>query len=227
MRLMSAGKEQRTPQKQAKYRSQKGNRKRKNVLTDAAHPSATHPAPTKALDTASVVLLPVDPSLIHAYWILSPENVATARLPLGKGYERAEAVLRFHANHLSSAGSNGLRSFDVRVDLDAPNWYVHLWTPDKSYYAELGLRSEDGRFFPFARSNVVEMPRVGPAAGEGAHHMLLEGSYHAGEFSIAPSQTGHPAASEKEPFVDLSGNAEEAFSDGSSSMSFQSRKPGA
>jgi hypothetical protein len=219
MHLMSAAKEERKHQKQAKSRPQKGSKERKNVLPGVTNRSVAGKAPTKAPDIPRIVLLPVDPYLIHAYWILSPENIAAVWLRLRTEYEQPETVLRFYGDRLASDRSNGLHSFDVRIDLNAPNWYVHLWAPDKSYYADLGLRMKDGRFLSFVRSNVVEMPRIGPAAGEGARHMPAEtGHQHTGQLSTAQSDANHPAASVAGSSVDLTVITEAAFVGGSSSM---------
>src|SRR5215475_13350965 len=75
-----------------------------------------------------LVLMPVDPYLMYAYWDLAADPPPTAG---------ARAVLRFHeASH----------PFDVEVDLAAGKWYVHLWSAAKIYEADLGLRGEDGSF---------------------------------------------------------------------------------
>ena len=225
---MAARKKSRKPLKQARSRIAKEDKKTQKSLPDVPRPSAPDHAPTKAPDGARVVLLPVDPYLIHVYWTLTRENIAAARLPLGNEYERAEAVLRFYANHLASDRSGGFHSFDVCVDLNAPNWYVHLRAPDRSYYVDLGVRTEDGRFFSFARSNVVEMPRHSPATGAEARDMLVEGSFqHTGQFSIAQSQASLSAIAPKgKSFSDLTGMAEEAYDSSSSSMSPRSLKSG-
>jgi hypothetical protein len=93
-----------------------------------------------------LVLLPVDPYLLYAYWELAGDAPPTAG---------ARPVLRFE----ETPG----RPFDVEVDLAAGNWYVHLWSAGKSYRAELGVRSEDGAFVSLAHSNTVQTPIAGPA----------------------------------------------------------------
>jgi hypothetical protein len=69
-------------------------------------------------------------------------------------------VLRFHDVSETAPGP----PFDVDIDLRAPNWYVHLWSPAKSYYADLAVKTEGGEFIPLATSNRVETPRAWPAA---------------------------------------------------------------
>ena len=133
---------------------------------------------TKSPDTTKVVLLSVDPHVTHAYWVMSSDNLKNAKLLLGKDYERAEAILRFYdITYIIFNGSNAHNSFDVPIDLRAENWYVPLWSPEKSYCADLGLRTEDGRFFPLARSNVAGTPRACPSSRKEERYMLVEEDY--------------------------------------------------
>jgi len=101
-----------------------------------------------------VVLMVVNPYLVHAYWDVNPIERPTAETAASSGR------LRFHE------ASNGQEptSFDVYVDLTARNWYIPLWSPEKRYYAELGLSREDGGLTALARSNAIETPRAWPVA---------------------------------------------------------------
>jgi hypothetical protein len=127
-------------------------------------------------DRTRVVLLPVDPYVIHAYWVISPDNLAKAELLLGKDYN--QATLRFYDIACSVFdGSKAQGFFDVPIDLHAQNWYLRLWSPGKAYCADLGLRTEDHRFFPLARSNVAETPRACPSTRAKACYLLVEGDY--------------------------------------------------
>jgi hypothetical protein len=101
-----------------------------------------------------LVLLPVDPYLMYTYWELAANAPPTAG---------TRPILRFH-EYTAAAGPGISRPFDVDIDLAAGNCYVHLWSPDKSYHADLGLRSEDGGFVSLARSNTVRTPPASPAA---------------------------------------------------------------
>jgi hypothetical protein len=110
-----------------------------------------------------LVLLPVDPYLMYTYWELAADPPPTAG---------ARAVLRFHEAPVSAAAETS-RPFDVDIDLAAGNWYVHLWSPEKVYQADLGLRGDDGAFVVLAQSNTVQTPPAqprhsGPAAMESA-----------------------------------------------------------
>ena len=105
-----------------------------------------------------LVLLPVDPYLMYAYWELASAAPPTTG---------ARPVLRFHESPIS-AGADVSRPFDVEVDLAAGNWYVHLWSPEKIYHADLGIRSEDGTFLSLAQSDTVRTPPAGPMPQEAA-----------------------------------------------------------
>ncbi len=121
---------------------------RRALLAAPSQPPLALPA---SYGSSKVALIAVNPYLVHAFW-----DVDTSRLPPGTKC----AVLRFHDISETAPGP----SFDVDVDLRAPNWYVHLWSPAKSYYAALAVKTESGQFIPLATSNRIETPRAWPAA---------------------------------------------------------------
>ncbi len=93
-----------------------------------------------------VTLMAVDPYLVHAYW-----DFDLAKLPP----ETAGVVLRFY---------DAATHFDVDVDLRTRNWYVPLWSPAKTYCADLAAITAAGEFIPLARSNTIQTPRAWPVA---------------------------------------------------------------
>src|SRR5690348_13361052 len=102
-----------------------------------------------------LVLLVVDPYLIHAYW----EVVAEKLREVKKLARQNKGVLRFY-KATETAGHSTQDSFDIEVDLKSRNWYVHLWSPEESLYADLGLKRNDGKLIRLDRSQVVRMPRT-------------------------------------------------------------------
>lgn len=109
-----------------------------------------------------LVVLPVDPFHVHAYWEVTEKDRLTVmkRLdPLGAG--RLSWVLRFHDVNAGETRGN-TDHFDVFVDRAARNWYIELWSSNKQYWVELGT-AYGARFAPVSRSGVVELPRVAPA----------------------------------------------------------------
>jgi hypothetical protein len=97
-----------------------------------------------------LVLMPVDPYRIYAYWELTGDPPPTAG---------SRAVLRLHE---SGAATNVTRPFDVDVDLAEGKSYVHLWSAERTYRADLGLRGEDGAFVLLAQSNTITSPSAAP-----------------------------------------------------------------
>ena len=118
-------------------------------LTDSEPESIEPGELPSSYGRSRLVLLPVDPYRLYAYWELSGDPPPTAG---------ARAVLRLH----ESSASGGARPFDVDIDLAAGNSYIHLWSAEKSYTADLGLRQEDGGFVALARSNTITSPASAP-----------------------------------------------------------------
>ncbi len=105
-----------------------------------------------------LVLMAVDPYLIHAYWNISAKRADAAKA-LFDDDEPEAYVLRFRdATGIDFDGVNCRSSFDVDIRLDAGKWYVRLWSPERRYCADIGLRGKDGRLVALARSNMVETP---------------------------------------------------------------------
>jgi len=170
----------------------------------AAHEFPTGPGDLPdSYGETRVVLLPVDPYLVHVYWDVASGELEGAKKPLGEDYRRAQATLRFYdITYIMFDGTNAHSSFDVDIELQARNWYVHLWSPEKSYCVDLGFRTEDGRFVSIARSNIVETPRAMPSIRVEERYMLVEGDYERVEivplpmeYGIAPSR-GAPTRAE-------------------------------
>jgi len=124
------------------------------------------------------VLLPVEPYLLHVYWEVTSVELEKAKDQLGDEYGRSQAILRcYDVTNIIFEGTNAHSSFDVHIDLKAKNRYVNLWSPEKSYFVELGFKTEGGRFFPIARSNIAEIPPGWPAPKTDEYYMLVAGDY--------------------------------------------------
>ena len=121
-----------------------------------------------------VVLLPVEPYLIHAYWDVTSNDIEKAKQRLGDDYGQSQAVLRFYdVTNIIYDGTNAHGFFDVDIDLQAKDWYVDLWSPDKSYFVDLGFKTGDGFFLSIARSSVAKTPCAWPAPKVDEHYMLV------------------------------------------------------
>jgi hypothetical protein len=109
-----------------------------------------------------LVLMAVDPYLVYAYWSITPQRIEAAKALFGKD-ELEAYVLRFHdTTGMDSDGVNCGNSFDVKIRLDAGKWYMRLWSPERRYCADIGLRGKDGRLVALVRSNLIETPAAWP-----------------------------------------------------------------
>jgi hypothetical protein len=153
-----------------------------------------------------VVLLPVEPYSVHVYWDVTFVELEKAKHRLGDEYGRSQAILRcYDITNIIFDGTNTHSSFDVHIDLKAKNRYIHLWSPEKSYFVELGFKTEDSQFYPIGRSNTAETPCVRPATKSDEHYILVAGDYDLIEtvpapIDVQPSyELTPPTASRAEP----------------------------
>ena len=103
-----------------------------------------------------LVLMPVDPFLVHVYWDFSAEDWEEVRA------RRQPVILRIYdVTMIEFNGANAHSYFDVSVGLEARNWYVPLWSAEKSLCADLGWPLPDGSFETLVRSNVIQTARAG------------------------------------------------------------------
>jgi hypothetical protein len=110
------------------------------------------------------VLIPRDPWWIFLFWEITPAKREAALAALGAEADRARPMLRiFDVTFVDPGGSNTSLSFDVEVPHGVESWYVNVGRPAASYCAEVGLRTQSGRFLPLVRSNVVSTPRATPS----------------------------------------------------------------
>ena len=109
-----------------------------------------------------LVLMVVDPYHLFANWEVTPESLRQAQDALGAEVDGARAVIRMYdISLIHFDGTNAHHTFDIDIGLEAPGWYVPVWTAEKSYCADLGLVARTGRFHAIARSNVIHTPRAG------------------------------------------------------------------
>jgi len=131
--------------------------------------------PPASYGRTRLVMLVVDPYCVHTYWEVTPDTLAETKKMIRFHADSVRPVLRFHdaaVADVADASQSGW--FDVDVDLQPRNWQVRLWSADKTYTADLGLRGDDGRFVSLARSNGIRTPRAWPAVGVEERFMRVE-----------------------------------------------------
>ena len=106
-------------------------------------------------------LLVKDPHWIYATWEISQEALHPFRTELEDPGRGAKIVLRMYdVTCVQFDGHNANYFFDLEVG-SANSWYVNLWKDHVVYCADIGVRTNDGKFSPLARSNCAETPRTG------------------------------------------------------------------
>jgi hypothetical protein len=172
---------------------------------------------------SQLVLLPVEPFTVHVYWNLNPDEQEKARKALGQGFVQAQSILRFYdVTNIVFDGTNARGLFDIPVDLQTRNCYVRLWSPQKTYFVELGWKTDQDHFFPVARSNSAHTPSAWPA--DAAPHLpkRSEDSFRKteGDAVSRPPEDAMgalPLTGSECNAVDLTTRSEQAFASGVSS----------
>jgi hypothetical protein len=117
-------------------------------------------------DETRIVLLPVSPFRVHAYWVIGSADLDRSESRIGeRGAFSALLRLQEMADEQTER-ANGPEPVDVRIVLEAGSHYVQPCRPGRLYVAQLGFVGEDGRFEAFSRSNVVRTPFAEPAPKE-------------------------------------------------------------
>lgn len=110
-----------------------------------------------------LVMLVVDPYIVHAYWEVTPNQLDQAKKQIGAVRNTVQPVLRFY----DVVDENW---FDIPIGLEAHNWFVNLWSGDKMYYVDLGLKNDTDRFVSLVRSNLIHTPRTSPVVRREPHY---------------------------------------------------------
>jgi hypothetical protein len=151
-------------------------------------------------EETKVVLLPVNPYLVHVYWGIAANDREEIGRVVRRLGGRAQPVLRFYdINHVDSDGTGTPGWFEIEIDLRARNWYVHLQSPAKSYCIDLGLRTEGSGFRRLARSNVAETPPAWPSDKVEEGYLLVEGDFPRVATVVPPVQHTGVAKTLPEP----------------------------
>ncbi len=102
-----------------------------------------------------LVLLVRDPWWAFGYWDFSGDTWHWIQ-DMRHRKTGLRSVLRVHNLDEKSF-------YDIEVQLETKNWYLHLGLPDTSFEAELGMIDASGRFYLIARSNRIYTPKDGPS----------------------------------------------------------------
>jgi hypothetical protein len=134
---------------------------------EAGYPEDAGALPSTYGETM-VLVVPVDPTVAHVYWDVSPADLERSG--------SAQAVLRFYdIDGEDFDGTNARGFFDLAVDLAARSSYASLGGTARSCQVDLGFVAKDGRFVTLARSNTVQLPRSGPSPRKEDRYIVVRG----------------------------------------------------
>jgi hypothetical protein len=159
--------------------SAKGKESKRSKL----EPSSSDQLPSSYGETI-VMLVPVDPTIAHVYWDVSPEDMERSG--------SAPTALRVYDIHgRVFDGTNARGFFDVDIELDDRSSYVSLPDTEGSCQVDLGFITEDGGFVALAQSNSVQTPKSAPSARGEHEYLFVRGDYE--EVQVVPQDTPtHP-----------------------------------
>jgi hypothetical protein len=109
-----------------------------------------------------IVFLTVDPKFAFVYWEVQQEKMHDALNSIG---HNAKLTLRFHDTKASGF-------WDTSIFERVGNWYLKLDRPERKLWVEIGMKNDRGDFYSIARSNTMQMPRMG-LAGRGPIKWML------------------------------------------------------
>lgn len=106
-----------------------------------------------------LTLMARDPYVAFAYWEVTPGRLDREKRWFG--WDSRLCVRIYDVTGIQFDGGNAVGYYDQDVTERVGNWYFGINRPGRSFVADIGLRSPEGRFLTLARSNYVTMPREG------------------------------------------------------------------
>ncbi|MDP8252999.1 MAG: DUF4912 domain-containing protein [Candidatus Kaelpia aquatica] len=125
----------------------------------------------------SLALLVRDPWWLFSYWEIRGQLWEDTRLRCGSsGYK--EVLRVYDVTGVEFKDSKSYNSyFDIELTPFIECWYINVKDSGRSYVAEVGLRTDSGKFFTIIRSNVVVTPRYGPSELVDEEWMVVDEDY--------------------------------------------------
>ena len=141
-------------------------------------------------EESRIVLMDIDPHRLHAYWEITHRDKKIILEQLDDpSYSQRQIIRVYDVTYIHFDGNNAHSYFDIEVDKDKGNWYINLWSPHKSFCAEIGMRSFQDDFYPIARSNYIDTPRPYQSFSAEEQWMKVSGNYEEVSLLSAKSQT--------------------------------------
>jgi hypothetical protein len=153
-----------------------------------------------------VILLPVNPNWVYAYWDFDEKN----RELLENLSDKCIKNLRLHdVTFIKFNGKNSHRTFEIDIDLlKTRNYYFNVPMPNADYILECGYKNECGEFISLLSSNVCHTPSNAPAMGTRERWLDLRKDRRTvlpvGNSLLVPVEKIHGSSNGSEKLFDLS-----------------------
>lgn len=109
-------------------------------------------------DRLQLVLLDVDPHMLHAYWNIPLQQYAQAA---GTSGAAAKMLRVYLLPSEQAAVHEAMYWFDIETQGLRNQQYIDLTKDNAAYAAQYGIVGSDGRFIPLVTSNSVRTPPAG------------------------------------------------------------------
>ena len=106
-------------------------------------------------------LLPKDPAWMFLFWEITQGTFDYLKSQYGEETLRnARTIIRLHdvTGVGMFNGTNAVEFYDMPVIFEARSWYINVPKSGRSYIADLGYLTADGRFILVSRSNLTSVP---------------------------------------------------------------------
>ncbi|MDA8388490.1 MAG: DUF4912 domain-containing protein [Nitrospiraceae bacterium] len=112
----------------------------------------------------AIALLMVSPGMGHVAWHVSEQSAADARSAQGGAFAGAPLIARvYDVTDIIFDGTNAHMFFDLGAGKTSGNCYFSVGRQARNYLAEIGLRNNQGMFYPLSRSNTAFFDRDRPS----------------------------------------------------------------
>jgi len=125
-------------------------------------------------------LLPKDPAWLFLFWEITTSTMDFLKGQYGEEtLKNARTIIRLHdvTDVAVFDGNNDVCHYDMPVIFEARSWYINAPESGRSYVADLGYLTADGRFILVSRSNTTTLPpgRVSDIIDD--KWMIVEGDF--------------------------------------------------
>ena len=122
----------------------------------------------------SITILPKDPVSIFTYWSINKETKKSLEKKYGSDFfQKSKLVIRIY----DMTDNTRKTGFDVFIDTDDNSYYINVGKFNRSWVANIGYITENGRFVSVAKSNVLEMPKYGISSITDEQWVMLENEF--------------------------------------------------